>query len=191
MDAPVSINLSRVRTSNSALYMDSSLREKLIEHVFVGELLRVLWRRGVRNVEVLRAEVDCGGYDLVLERKGIVRHVQFKSSHLAARTREVAVSLKLAEKPSGCVIWMLFEEDTLELRPFLWFGGAPGQKLPPLGDRVARHSKADRTGRKAERPNLRILKRPQFTILPAIDDVVTVLFGTPEQLLAGKQPFFG
>ena len=33
---------------------DSSLREKVIEHLFVGELLRSLWRKGVRDIEVLR-----------------------------------------------------------------------------------------------------------------------------------------
>ena len=44
----------------------SSAREKVLEHLFVGELLRCLWRRGIRNMEVLRAEVDMGGYDLVM-----------------------------------------------------------------------------------------------------------------------------
>src|SRR2546422_3216376 len=108
-----------------ALYLDSSLREKLIEHVFVGDLLRLLWRSGALDVEVLRAEVDRGGYDLVLESNNVLRQVQFKSSHRGAKTSEVAINLKLAGKPSGCVIWVLFDQDTLQLGPFLWFGGAP------------------------------------------------------------------
>ena len=33
------------RALDPALFRDSSLREKVIEHIFVGELLRVLWRR--------------------------------------------------------------------------------------------------------------------------------------------------
>ncbi len=33
----------------------------LIEHVFLGELLRGLWRKNVRDLEVLRPEVDSGG----------------------------------------------------------------------------------------------------------------------------------
>src|SRR5438067_12986104 len=89
----------------SALYRDSSLREKLIEHVFVGDLLRLLWQRGALDVEVLRAEVDRGGYDLVLECNNVLRHVQFKSSHRGGKTSQVTVNLKLAGKPSGCVIW--------------------------------------------------------------------------------------
>jgi hypothetical protein len=157
--------------------MDSSLREKLIEHVFVGDLLRLLWKKGALDVEVLRTEVDRGGYDLVLECNRILRHVQFKSSHRGAKTAEVSVNLKLAAKPSGCVIWVLFDQETLQLGPYLWFGGAPGEPLPSVGDKVARHSKADASGRKAERPNLRVVPRRRFVSLATMDDVVTALFG--------------
>jgi hypothetical protein len=163
--------------AGSALYAESSLREKLIEHVFIGELLCVLWRRGARDIEVLRPEVDRGGYDLVLECNRVLRHVQFKSSHRDARTSEVALNLKLADRPSGCAIWVLFDQKTLELGPFLWFGGAPGQPLPRLGDKVARHSKADSNGRKNARPNLRVVKRSRFTVLTSVDEVVVALFG--------------
>jgi hypothetical protein len=61
-------------------FLQSSLREKLLEHVFIGELLRCLWRLGRRDIEVLRAEIDASGYDLVLECNGVLRYVQFKSS---------------------------------------------------------------------------------------------------------------
>jgi hypothetical protein len=160
-----------------ALFLDSSLREKLIEHVFVGDLLRLLWRRNTLDVEVLRAEVDRGGYDLVLECNNVLRHIQFKSSHRGAKTSEVTVNLKLADKPSGCVIWVLFDQETLQLGPYLWFGGAPGLRLPALGDKIARHSKADSSGHKAERPNLRIVRRRCFTELKTMDEVIDALFG--------------
>src|SRR5690348_11942590 len=75
-----------------ALYTDASLREKILEHILIGELLRVLWQTGRRNIEVLRAEVDCGGYDLVLEANGIIRHIQLKSSYRGASTAEVDVN---------------------------------------------------------------------------------------------------
>jgi hypothetical protein len=52
-------------------YAESSARENLIEHVFLGELLRGLWRKNVRDLEVLRPEVDSGGYDLALEFRGL------------------------------------------------------------------------------------------------------------------------
>lgn len=155
----------------------SSTREKVLEHLFVGELLRCLWCKGTRDIEVLRSEVDKGGYDLVLEANGVLRHVQLKSSHRAARTREVGVNTALARKPSGCVIWVQFDPATMELGPFLWFGGGPGSPLPPLGDRVGRHTRGDREGRKAERPDIRLLPRSRFATLPTIDEVVGELFG--------------
>jgi len=119
------------------------------------------------------------GYDLVLECNGVLRHVQFKSSHRDASTRDVTVHVNFANKPSGCVIWIVFDTDTLKLGPFLWFGGSPGQPLPPLGDRVARHAKGDSTGRKSPRPNLRVVGRNQFKELSNIDRVAIELFGVP------------
>jgi hypothetical protein len=161
-------------------FLQSSFREKLLEHVFVGELLQCLWCANRRDIEVLRAETDASGYDLVLECNGVLRHVQFKSSHRDASTRGVTVHVNLAKKPSGCVVWIVFDSGTLELGPFLWFGAPPGQPLPPLGDRIARHTKGDSTGRKAPRPNLRVVGRNQFKELPSIDDVAIELFGAPQ-----------
>jgi hypothetical protein len=109
----------------------------------------------------------------------VLRHVQFESSHRDASTRDVTVHVNLAKKPSGCVIWIVFDTDTLKLGPFLWFGGSPGQPLPPLGDRVARHAKGDSTGRKSPRPNLRVVGRNQFKELSNIDRVAIELFGVP------------
>jgi hypothetical protein len=61
---------TRTRPPDPAHYAESSARENLIEHVFLGELLRGLWRKNVRDLEVLRPEVDSGGYDLALEFRG-------------------------------------------------------------------------------------------------------------------------
>jgi hypothetical protein len=140
-------------------------------------LLQCLWRANRRDIEVLRAEIDTSGYDLVIECDGVLRHIQFKSSFHDATTRNVTVHVKLAKKPSGCVIWILFDPDTLRLGPFLWLGAAPGQPLPSLGDRIARHARGDSTGAKAPRPNLRVVGRSRFEQLATMDGVVTALFG--------------
>lgn len=161
----------------ASLYSDSSLREKIIEYAFVGELLRILWRRGRRDIEVLRAEVDRGGYDLVLHCNGVSRHVQLKSSHREAATAKVTVNLKLAEKTSGCVIWILFDQETLELGPFLWLGGKPGEAVPDLGTKIAKHTKANSRGSKTERPGLRVVSRSSFTKLDSVAAVIEALFG--------------
>src|SRR5579862_3621039 len=52
---------------------NSTLRERIVEHVFVGDALRRLWRLGITDVEVLRSEFDARGYDLVLSFKKVVR----------------------------------------------------------------------------------------------------------------------
>jgi hypothetical protein len=97
--------------------INSSLREHIVEHVFVGEALRRLWQHGIVNVEVLRSEFDAHGYDLVLARGNIVRHIQLKTG-LAKRPGDVSVPMSLAEKPSGCVIWISVTEK-LDLGPYL------------------------------------------------------------------------
>ena len=44
----------------------SSQRERLIEHLVLGEIMRHLWLRGVTDLEVLDPQVDSAGYDVVL-----------------------------------------------------------------------------------------------------------------------------
>lgn len=152
-------------------------REKLIEHLFVGELLRHLWLQGMRDVEVLRSEVDSGGFDLVLECKGILRHIQLKTSHSAAKTNSVDINVALAQKPSGCVVWLFFDEATMRFSSFRWFGAEPGRQLPGLGDKIARHAKANSRGEKTARPNIREVRKSAFKSLDTIKDVADVLFG--------------
>ena len=165
---------------------DSTQRELLIEHLFVGELMKAMWRRGLSNVEVSKPQADNNGYDLVLETGKVIRHVQLKSSHRLAKTANVKVHLALESKPSGCVIWVRFEPQTLELGPFLWFGGRPGHQLPSLSSYpVAKHTKGDSTGFKAERPNLRVVRKSSFTRLDSIEEVIDRLFLSPAEGEAG------
>ena len=155
-------------------FLHSSLREKLLEHVFVAELLKSLWRRGRRDIEVLRAEVDRGGYDLVVDCANTCRHIQLKSSRAGSRMPSVNINKALAAKPSGCVVWMVFEPTTLNLGPFLWFGDTPGSPLPDLGARIARHTRGDR----AKRPALRVVSRTRFTRLATMEELLHALFGS-------------
>jgi hypothetical protein len=163
--------------ATSAHSADSNLREKIIEHLLIGDLLRCLWRKGIRDVEVLRSEVDRSGYDLVLEARGVVRHIQLKSSHKQAKTASVNAHVGLNLRPSACVIWILFDPDTMELGPYLWFGAAPGQPIMTLGEQIARHSKGNSKGYKTERANHRVVKRGRFEVLTTIDDIARRLVG--------------
>ena len=156
----------------------SSYREALLEHLFAGELMRHLWREGLVRIEMLKPQVDDGGYDLVLEANGQTRHIQLKSSHHGATTDEVGINLGLAGRPSGCVVWMNFDPDTLELGPFYWFGGAPGEPLADIaGFRVQKQARANADGVKKERPRIRVVTRSKFERVEDIAGLVLRLFG--------------
>ncbi len=156
---------------------DSSLREQALGHLFLGQLLTFMWQSGVRDVEVLKSEVDRGGYDVVLESNGIIRHVQLKSSFAGSKVREVDVNTKLLRKPGGCIVWLEFDRDSLAIERFFWFGGEAGTTLPDLGSRISRHSKGNSEGAKNERPIHRVVTRGRFEALADIEGVVGRLFG--------------
>lgn len=158
--------------------LHSSRREKLVEHVFVGEVLRTLWCDGVHEVDVLHAETDAAGYDIVVEADSIVRHIQLKSSARNSKTSSQKVHLALGRKASGCVVWVMFDPSTLELGPFLWFGELPGKPLPDItGFPVAKHTRGNAEGKKAERKNIRVINKGGFTKVEAISALVIKLFG--------------
>ena len=163
---------------DKADYLFSSYRERLIEHLFVGEVLRALWLEGIPQVEVLRSEVDGTGYDVVLGCQAITRHVQLKAARIGGKRASVGINLNLAHKPSGCVVWVYFDPKTLQLGPFYWFGGAPGQPLPSVAHmKVGKHTKGDALGHKAERPNIRLVPKSKFQKVDTIAELVTCLFG--------------
>ena len=111
-------------------YLNSSLRENIIEHLFVGTALQNLWRQGRTDVEILRSEFDAYGYDLVISSGKMVRHVQLKSG---TTLKKVSVSDDLARKPSGCVIFIMID-NTLNMGPFYMFGGEAGSPLPETSE---------------------------------------------------------
>ena len=160
----------------AAHFQNSTLRERIVEHVFVGEALRALWRRGVIDVEVLRSEFDAHGYDLVMGRGAVVRHIQFKTG-TASKPGDVPISTALASKPSGCVLWISVTPQ-LDMGPFFWFGGAPGKPLPLLDShsspRRATHNKA---GERPIRQNHRLIPGRELRRLEAFDQVLEALFG--------------
>jgi hypothetical protein len=156
---------------------DSSLREQALGHIFLGQLLAFMWRNGGRDIEVLKSEVDRGGYDVVLESNGIIRHIQLKSSFRGSKVREVDVSTKLLRKPGGCILWLEFDRESLAIERYYWFGGKAGTALPDLGLRVSRHSKGNSEGEKTARPIHRVLTRGRFEALVNIGEVVGNLFG--------------
>jgi hypothetical protein len=152
----------------------SSHREALLEHLFAGEVMKHLWIRGRWRLEVLKPQIDDAGYDLVLEANAIVRHVQLKASFRHSKVTHTNVNMLLGEKPSGCVVFIRFDAKTLELGPFRFLGGAPGERLPDISRmKTGRHTKANAQGVKTPRPNIRTVPLSRFDKLKTIEEVVT------------------
>ncbi|MGV8936956.1 MAG: CopG family antitoxin [Allorhizobium sp.] len=126
-------------------HVNSSLRENIVEHLFVGSALRLLWQNGITNVEILRSEFDAYGYDLVITSDKIIRHVQLKSG---TKLKPVSASMLLAEKPSGCVLFIQLN-DRLEIGPYHLFSSKAGFPLPDISAfKVTKRATADAAGKK-------------------------------------------
>ena len=168
-------------TSDENMYLKSSFYEQLVEHVFISEVLQEVWFRFRKTVEVLRSEVDASGYDVVLECNGVLRHVQLKTSKIGGKRANQKVNVALSDKPSGCVVWILRNEDQQNHRvrlQYLFFGDDAGKKLPSLeGFSVGKHTKGNKDGVKAERQSIRVVPKGKFKSIDSITELVKQLFG--------------
>jgi hypothetical protein len=159
-------------------YLQSSFRESLIEHLFIGEMLKLSWQNRDCALEVAKPEVDNSGYDIILEDSRVIRHLQLKTSKRGGSTARQKIHVSLGNKPSGCVLWIYFDEHTLDLGPFLYFGGPPGSPLPAMDEfKIAKHTKANADGIKSERPAHRVVPKGKFAVLDSIVNVYEALFG--------------
>jgi len=114
-------------------YVDSRYDENLIEHAFLSELLQYCRFVVDKRVEVLRPDVDAGGYDLVLEARGRLRHVQLKSRWYPGRKRNrtLDVNSRLHDHPDPCVVWTFWEVDPATCRVNLRYKYSEASDWPP------------------------------------------------------------
>jgi len=171
-DAPAQGASARIRQ----LTHHSSMRENYLMHLLLAQLGLELDARGVEYDE-LRSAVDREGFDVLIGAGGIARHIQVKAKVLGGARSEVTINTRLAAKPSGCVVWLSFDPVTRDFSEIRWFGGKPGAPLPDTGTIVARHTRANSQGVKAERPEHRVLKARHFERLSNIAHLVDRLFG--------------
>lgn len=157
---------------------ESASMERILEMAFLSDLIQEAWFGRHKLVDVLHSTVDAFGHDVVLECGNVIRHVQIKSRALGGKNTRYNVNMRLAERPSGCVIWIGWEriENRVQMT-YRWFGGAPGEPLPDLGKVVAKHSKGTATGEKLPRSGIRVVTLGRFERLVSVSDVLTRLFG--------------
>lgn len=161
----------------TALSTYSATREHILQHRFLADVCSELWRRQEFDFAVSHSEVDNSGYDIIIEARGVLRHVQLKAMHAGARRRSFDIQARLADRTDGCVVLMVHDAQSLAILGYRWFGCAPGEGLSGIGDKVTRHSKGNALGIKAERPALREVPLSQFEGLENVSELVSRLFG--------------
>lgn len=137
-----------------------------------------MWKRGHYSAEILRAEFDAGGYDLVICANGVTRHVQLKTKNLSGSRASFGTSQSLADQPSGCVVVVYVDDRTLAIQRYGLFAGPPGHPLPNIKDfRPTKHTKADSRGRKAERKQRYEVPKSKFKVFDCVAGLYDALFG--------------
>ena len=93
----------------------SSYRQAMIEDAFVNAVQRHFWLNSHEHVDVLRPRVNDSGYSIVLEAKGVTRHIKFASTERNGKRGSLDVNRALESKPSGCVVWATLTRRRLSL----------------------------------------------------------------------------
>ncbi|CDZ72768.1 Hypothetical protein NGAL_HAMBI2610_43950 [Neorhizobium galegae bv. orientalis] len=153
-------------------HINSSLRENIVEHLFVGAALRLLWQNGVVNVEILRSEFDAYGYDLVITAGQLVRHIQLKAG---TKLKPISVSRLLAEKLSGCIVYIEVN-DRLDLGPYYVFSSDAGERLPDISKfKTTRRATANSNGDKPLRAGHVDVPTSKFEIYQTLAELLSYL----------------
>jgi hypothetical protein len=171
-------------TAKQAHSQYSSLREKIVEHRFLSDVLKALWREGLYTTEVSRSESDAFGYDVVIECRSLIRHIQLKS-RLNKKPVRLSVSRSLADKPNGCVICVMLDDD-MEITSFLFYGEPPGQRraLDITGFKPSKRIRRDGDGNRPPRSNHVDVPMGKFKKIGTAEELVLQLFGPAKKLTA-------
>lgn len=153
---------------------NSTHREKILEHYFIGELLRHVWKahRDEKPPEVTYSDVDNAGYDIIIEWRAITRHIQLKST--VNPKSDIRVNSSLGDKPSGCVVLMTCSDDLTSV-DLSWLGGTPQNRLP-MNYPPAKHTRANSEGVKKESISAVKVKRTEFDKIQSFGQLVNLLF---------------
>ncbi|MEQ1495793.1 MAG: hypothetical protein ABL912_08530 [Novosphingobium sp.] len=155
----------------------STTREMILEHRFLADLTSTLWSDGIFDFSVSHSEVDNSGYDVIIEAGSVTRHIQLKGMQAGGKRSDFDLQLRLQDKPSACAVVLIHDPKTLAIEEYRLFAGAPGDPIPALGEKIAKHSKGDSDGYKAQRPSLRNVPLSRFVPVADIAVLAGLLFG--------------
>lgn len=162
-----------------ALAQRSSRVENILTHAFIAAVAQELWKRDPWiDLQVFKADVDDSGFDLVLGCNGSMRYIQIKQTHLRGHALRYSLRHGFSKIAGGCAIVLIYDAMTLKIDHCLFYGGAPGEVMPPIGHHTLSHSPGRRTaeGVRRIRENYRDVPRKSFQGPLSISQLVDCLF---------------
>lgn len=151
--------------------IDSSYIEKIIEHIFLSEILTIAWKMSKKKINVIRPEVDNSGYDLILECNGIMKFIQLKSS--SENIKKQNINSKLFEKKEFAVILAIVDKEEMNIKEYYYYAD---KNIVVTKLKSAKHNKANSKGVKTERPNIKEIPNSGFVKLNSIMELLEKLF---------------
>jgi hypothetical protein len=167
--------MNNINGSQYSLYF-----EKLVEHRFISDMMTYcLYKEGI-TLEIIHAEIDTNGYDLILSYKNINRYIQLKTSEEGSTTSSQKINLLITEKENPCIIWIIrhYDNKMNDFRfKYLFWGSNRQELLPNIGKyKIAKHTKANSSGIKKQRQNIRIIPKGDFIEINSIEGLFEKLF---------------
>ncbi len=105
------------------IYKNSRFFENLQEHRFLYDLAaHLVLRESPQLLNILKAEVDMFGFDLVLSLGEQVRHIQMKARSGAPSGNGYEISESIWAVSGGCVVWVLYSKTTVQPTSYYLFG---------------------------------------------------------------------
>ena len=152
--------------------INSSYIEKMIEHIFLSEILKESWVKFNIKINVLRPEVDDSGYDLILECQGISQYIQLKST-INEKTIIPTVNSKLFKKKEFAVILIKVNKEEMIFKEYYYYAD---KNISVENLKSATKNKANTDGVKKERPNTKKIPRSKFVKLNSIPELLEKSF---------------
>lgn len=167
-------------TRTEALSLHSSYIENALRHVFLAQLFRSVWDKDYSDkLHIYNNEVDDSGFDLVASLGNVVRHIQLKATNKGGRAQSISAHVALASAQGGCIVWMSYDKETLDISHYHFFGAAAGEAMGDISTRkAAMTQRRDINGQRKERLHHRIIPRSHFVGPLSIDGLRDTLFST-------------
>lgn len=141
-----------------ALAERSSYVENVLRHAFLAELSYLVWENDpFDSLTISNAEVDDSGYDVVLARGNVIRHIQLKQAHEEKVPQKFSVRVSFAILPGSCLVVISHALADLRPKSYAFYGGGPTDEMPYIEVQRTTKSSGRRTadGQRVLRRNYR------------------------------------